>query len=79
MVQQLHTAACESSSFCYVTFRCVDVPRFAFQSLVVCAGCSMFSAMTLNMCSLQAQGLELTRLPCPLLSPRVCSNSCPLS
>ena len=24
-------------------------------------------------------GLHLTRLPCPLLSPRVCPNSCPLS
>ena len=24
-------------------------------------------------------GLQHTRLPCPLLSPRVCSNSCPLS
>ena len=24
-------------------------------------------------------GLQHTRLPCPLLSPRVCPNSCPLS
>ena len=24
-------------------------------------------------------GLQYTRLPCPSLSPRVCSNSCPLS
>ena len=29
--------------------------------------------------SLQPHGLQHTRLPCPLLSPRVCSNSCPLS
>ena len=29
--------------------------------------------------SLQAHGLQHTRLPCPPLSPRVCSNSCPLS
>ena len=29
--------------------------------------------------SLQPQGLQHTRLPCPSLSPRVCSNSCPLS
>ena len=28
---------------------------------------------------LQPQGLHHTRLPCPSLSPRVCSNSCPLS
>ena len=29
--------------------------------------------------SLQLHGLQQTRLPCPSLSPRVCSNSCPLS
>ena len=29
--------------------------------------------------SLESHGLEHTRLPCPLLSPRVCSDSCPLS
>ena len=29
--------------------------------------------------SLRPQGLQLTRLPCPSPSPRVCSNSCPLS
>ena len=29
--------------------------------------------------SLQPHGLQHTRLPCPSLSPWVCSNSCPLS
>ena len=29
--------------------------------------------------SLQSHGLQQARLPCPSLSPRVCSNSCPLS
>ena len=29
--------------------------------------------------SLQPHGLQHTRLPCPLLSPGACSNSCPLS
>ena len=29
--------------------------------------------------SLQPHGLQHTRLPCPPLSPWVCSNSCPLS
>ena len=29
--------------------------------------------------SLQPHGLQYARLPCPSLSPRVCSNSCPLS
>ena len=28
---------------------------------------------------LQHHGMQHARLPCPLLSPRVCSNSCPLS
>ena len=28
---------------------------------------------------LQLHGMQHTRLPCPSLSPRVCSNSCPLS
>ena len=28
--------------------------------------------------SLQPHGLQHARLPCPLLSPRVCANSCPL-
>ena len=29
--------------------------------------------------SLWLHGLQHTRLPCPSLSPRICSNSCPLS
>ena len=29
--------------------------------------------------SLQPHGLQDARLPCPSLSPRVCSNSCPFS
>ena len=29
--------------------------------------------------SLQLHGLQNARFPCPSLSPRVCSNSCPLS
>ena len=29
--------------------------------------------------TLWSHGLQHTRLPCPSLSPRVCSNSCPLS
>ena len=29
--------------------------------------------------SLRPRGLQYTKLPCPSLSPRVCSNSCPLS
>ena len=36
-------------------------------------GCSVMSD------SLQPDGLQHTRLPCPSLSPGICSNSCPLS
>ena len=39
--------------------------------------CSVAVQLCLN--SLQPHGLHQARLPCPALSPRVCSNSCPLS
>ena len=46
----------------------------------------MHSGLPLLCCSvvqscltLQSHGPEHTRLPCPSLSPRVCSNSCPLN
>ena len=39
--------------------------------------CSVAVQLCLN--SLQPRGLHQARLPCPALSPRVCSNSCPLS
>ena len=38
-------------------------------------GCSV----TKSCLTLRLHGLQHTRLPCPSLSPRVCSNSCPLS
>ena len=38
----------------------------------------MFSLSVMSN-SLRPHGLHHTRLPCPSLSPRVCSNSCPLS
>ena len=37
----------------------------------------LFSCSVLSDC-LAHHGLQHTRLPCPSLSPRVCSNSCPL-
>ena len=44
----------------------------------------MYGTLLLFSCSvmsnsLRPHGLHHTRLPCPSLSPRVCSNSCPLS
>ena len=40
--------------------------------------CFVFSCSLMLDC-LQPHGLQHARLPCPSLSPRVCSNSCPLS
>ena len=39
----------------------------------------LFSCSVLFNCSLQPHGLQYARLPCPSPSPRVYSNSCPLS
>jgi len=36
----------------------------------------LFSFSVISDC-LQAHGLQHTKVPCPSLSPRVCSNSCP--
>ena len=44
-----------------------------FQSLLHVFSCEVVSD------SLRPHGLQHAGLPCPLLSPRVCSNSCPLS
>ena len=35
--------------------------------------------LTKSCLTLQSHGLQLARFPCPSLSPKVCSNSCPLS
>ena len=39
----------------------------------------LFSPSSVVLDSLQPHGLEHARVPCPSLSPGVCSNSCPLS
>ena len=54
-------------------------------TLILLANCIPFMVMLLlftcevRLYSLQPHGPQCTRLPCPSLSPRVCSNSCPLS
>ena len=40
--------------------------------------CLLFSRSVVSV-SLQPHGLKHARLPCPSLSPKVCSNSCPLN
>ena len=49
-----------------------------FTLLRLCRSAIMFSCSVVSD-SLQPNGLQHTRLPCPSLSPGVCSNSCPLS
>ena len=39
----------------------------------------LFFSLSVMCNSLQPHGLQHSRLPCPSLSPRDCSNSCPLS
>ena len=49
---------------------------FILFTLVFCSSIQ-FSSVVSD--SLQAHGLQHARLPCPLPTPRPCSNSCPLS
>ena len=49
-----------------------------FTLLRLCRSAIMFSCSVVSD-SLQPNGLQHTRLPCPSLSPGVCSNSCQLS
>ena len=56
-----------------LTFRYFTRFEFIF---VYGVSCCCYS-VTFN--SLQLHGLQHNRLPCPSPSPRVCSNSCPLS
>jgi len=49
-----------------------------FTLLLLCCCAVMFSCSVVSD-SLWLHGLQHTRLPCPSLSPGVCSNSCPLS
>ena len=41
--------------------------------------CGLLFSHSVVLDSLWPHGLQNARLPCPSLSPRVCSNSCPLS
>ena len=48
-------------------------------TLLVNYGCLFLFSCSVVSNSLRSHGLQDARLPCPSLSPRVCSNSCPLS
>ena len=49
-----------------------------FHSVVIC-DCLLLFSHSIQSDSLWPHGLQHVSLPCPTLSPRVCSNSCPLS
>ena len=49
--------------------------NFTESAAVTCCYC----LVTKLYLTLPPHGLQHARLPCPSLSPRVCSNSCPLS
>ena len=51
---------------------------FLIISFILLSLCLLLFSYCIMSC-LQPQGLQLARLPSPLLSPRACSNSCPLS
>ena len=56
----------------------LDSPRSRFWDRLLFLVLLLFSHSVVSD-SLWPHGLQHTRLPCPLLSPGVCSNSCPLS
>ena len=61
-----------SSSQMYCCFSCA--PDY----LILCSTVSQFSCSVVSDC-LQPQGLQHTGPPCPSPTPRIYSNSCPLS
>ena len=58
---------------------CVESSLGLFKCLYICL-CTIISVQSLSRVQpLWPHGLQHARLPCPSPSPRVCSNSCPLS
>ena len=51
--------------------------RYKYETLIHLA--CQFSSVTQLYPTLQPYGLQHARLPCPSPTPRICSNSCPLS
>ena len=63
---------------------CIYPVRKKAEALVQKDTCTLLFTVLLFSCSvvsssLRLHGLQHTRLPCPFLYPRVCSDSCPLS
>ena len=63
-----------------------SIKKYKVEKQSWCKSCSKLSkgslllfSRSVTFDSVRSHGLQHTRLPCPSLSPRVCSNSCPLS
>ena len=76
------TAAYQTSIHGIFQARVLEWGAIAFSNLIVwmhcnpvCCCCSVVQSYL----TLWSHGLQHNRLPCPSLSPGVCSNSCPLS
>ena len=68
------------STVCSLCLRLHCCPANRFISTVLLDSiCCYCSVARLCLDPLRPHGLQHTRLPCPSLSPRVCSNPCPLS
>ena len=85
-LRPVHRAAVRSQASYWVT--AVFMPhrhllwRFSekyVESTNTIHGLLLLSSHSIVSDSLRPHGLQHARLPCPSLSPRVCSNSCPLS
>ena len=55
----------------------LEIPRIAGKFGLGVQNCCC--SVVQSCLTLQLHGLQHTRFPCPLLSPAICSNSCPLS
>ena len=62
-------------NLCFSTWMVTTQPVLRFKSMILLP--SQFSSVVSE--CLQSHGLQHARLPCPLPTPRACSNSCPSS
>ena len=80
MVEALESWMLQSTASCHLPWIIASVINCNFLILLRLFIIVFFVVQSLSRIRLfQPQGLQHTSLPCPLLSPRACSNSCPLS
>ena len=81
LIWQLQCQVLDHNAICLPTLSCTKVSVTVVHVLAVFSGCLIVCCCSLpkSCWTLQPQGLQHSRLPCPSVSPRVCSNSCPLS